>query len=155
MLYFRYHRHAADAPSHETADCVVPVIVPDVAPAHDRLRYPDCRRQGNRPTATSERKHAMYAPERDTALDIIDFGTSAAINQMGYDEAHDALYIEFHNGNVYRYADVRPSDVADIYEAIARGDSIGRYVNRQVRDRFDYDYVCRAGDRAYHDLFAA
>ena len=59
---------------------------------------------------------------------------SSAVVAIGYDAERRELYVTFTGGETYAYSDVD----AEVPDALLRADSIGGYVNREVRDRYDY-----------------
>ena len=65
---------------------------------------------------------------------------SRAVQQVGYDAAERELYVRFKgtSDGTYVYADVSPQEYDDLLEA----DSIGGYVNREVKPR----HACRLLD---------
>ena len=62
---------------------------------------------------------------------------SSSIAAVSYDDAAFTLEVEFVNGSVYRYFEVP----AAVYLAFMGADSLGRYFNAQIRDRYRYDKV--------------
>lgn len=54
---------------------------------------------------------------------------SSNLKSVGYDEDSSTLEIEFHNGSVYRYADIPSSE----YRALMAADSKGRYFNANIK----------------------
>ena len=61
--------------------------------------------------------------------------SSSNIRSIGYDAASSTLEVEFHGGGVYQYYGV-PENV---YSALMRASSKGRYLNDHIKDR----YRCR------------
>ena len=61
---------------------------------------------------------------------------STAVAAVGYDAAERELYVRFKgtSDGTYVYADVSPEEYADLLAA----DSIGGYVNTQIKSRHDY-----------------
>ena len=59
---------------------------------------------------------------------------SSSIVSVGYDAGHSILEIEFEGSRVYQYFDVP----ASVYEALLEAESIGRFVNEQVKSVFAY-----------------
>ena len=61
---------------------------------------------------------------------------STAVEAVGYDAAERELYVRFRgtSDGVYVYADVSLQEYQDLLEA----DSIGGYVNREIKPRHAY-----------------
>jgi hypothetical protein len=59
---------------------------------------------------------------------------STAITSMGYDERNRILEIEYKNGTVYRYKEVP----RQVWDELRRSDSVGAYVNANIRDKYDF-----------------
>ena len=59
---------------------------------------------------------------------------SSAITSMGYDDRTRVLELEYKNGTVYRYREVP----RHVWEELKRSDSIGAYVNANIRDKYDF-----------------
>ena len=62
---------------------------------------------------------------------------SSSVTSVGYDSTHFELEIEFRNGRTYRYRQVPPA----VYRLLLQAPSIGQYVNRIVKPRFDAELV--------------
>lgn len=62
---------------------------------------------------------------------------STSVASVGYDEGARVLEIEFRGGRVYRYRDVPPA----VHRLLLRAPSIGEFVNRIVRPRFEGERV--------------
>ncbi|MET0792274.1 MAG: KTSC domain-containing protein [Polyangiaceae bacterium] len=58
---------------------------------------------------------------------------SSSIASVGYDKLTSELEIEFRNGRVYRYELVPPA----AYRLLLQAPSIGEYVNRVIKPRFE------------------
>jgi hypothetical protein len=58
--------------------------------------------------------------------------TSSVIAGVTYDPRTNTLEVEFHTGRVYQYFDVPPTE----YDALRQADSVGRYFNRAIRNRY-------------------
>jgi hypothetical protein len=58
--------------------------------------------------------------------------TSQIIHSVGYDTEARTLEVQFRNGWVYRYGDVP----AEIHRALMAADSHGRYLKRNIVDKF-------------------
>jgi hypothetical protein len=58
---------------------------------------------------------------------------SSSVVSVGYDARAHALEIEFKNGRVYRYAQVP----AAAYRLLLQAPSIGEFVNKQIKTRFE------------------
>lgn len=63
--------------------------------------------------------------------------SSSSLRSIGYDARTRTLEVEFASGSVYRYGPV-PSEV---WSALRRADSKGKYFQEFVRDRFDPERV--------------
>ncbi len=59
---------------------------------------------------------------------------SSSVAEIGYEPRRRILDVLFHNGGLYRYFGVP----ANVHSALICADSIGRYMNRFVRNRFPY-----------------
>ncbi len=59
---------------------------------------------------------------------------SSAIFAVGYDPRTKILEIEFKSGQLYRYKEVPRA----VYDDLKKADSIGAYVNANIRDKFDF-----------------
>lgn len=62
---------------------------------------------------------------------------SSAITSVGYDSAKRILLLEYTNGRTYHYLKVPP----DIYEDLMSADSIGEFVNLEIKPHYDCDEV--------------
>lgn len=62
---------------------------------------------------------------------------SSNINRCGYDSDAKALYIEFKNSSVYRYADV-PQDE---FDALVSASSVGQAFASDIKDVYPYTKV--------------
>ena len=91
--------------------------------------------------------YSSYAPSKP---EIISTKPSTAIDMIAYDDSRHALYVEWVNGNVYRYDGVLPSVVADACSA----DSLGEFVNSHVKFNYPCEFVCMNGSPTYGRLFA-
>jgi KTSC domain len=58
--------------------------------------------------------------------------TSSAVASVGYDAVSSQLEVEFVDGDVYRYSLVPRWRVEELLAA----DSIGSYVNREIKSRY-------------------
>ena len=60
---------------------------------------------------------------------------SSSVDAVGYDPATAKLYIRFRgSGRAYVYADVPPA----VYEALIAADSIGRFVNAEIKGTYNF-----------------
>jgi hypothetical protein len=59
---------------------------------------------------------------------------STNLTSVGYNRESRVLEVEFHAGSVYRYRDVPPQ----VFEALIRAESKGRYFTRQIRGRYEF-----------------
>ena len=57
---------------------------------------------------------------------------SSVIAGIGYTASDKTLEVQFHNGRVYQYKGVPPEQHA----ALMAAESIGRYFNENIRDRY-------------------
>jgi hypothetical protein len=58
---------------------------------------------------------------------------SSSVASVGYDAARAELEIEYRNGRTYRYSQVPPA----AYRLLIQAPSIGEYVNRVIKPRFE------------------
>lgn len=58
--------------------------------------------------------------------------TSQIIHSVGYDAATSTLEVQFRNGWLYRYDDVP----VETYRALMSADSHGRFLKRNIVDKF-------------------
>ena len=72
---------------------------------------------------------------------------SKGIDWVAYDEETQTLVVSFGPHRTYRYFEVPPS----VYEWLLRAQSKGKFINRLVRDRYQYERL-DAGPR--HDADA-
>lgn len=63
------------------------------------------------------------------------FVKSSMIVSAGYDAGRQVLYLKFQHGAIYRYSNVPQA----IFSGLLRADSVGRYVNAQIINRFKYE----------------
>lgn len=71
---------------------------------------------------------------------------SSSIAEIGYAARERVLEILFRNGGLYRYFDVPRS----VHRALVAAESIGRYLNRHVRNRYRYRRVDPPGGSRRH-----
>ena len=62
---------------------------------------------------------------------------STAVASLGYDASSSTLEVEFTSGSVYRYFDVPEAE----YRRLLAAESIGEYLNRQIRPKYRYTQV--------------
>lgn len=62
---------------------------------------------------------------------------SSSVRSVGYEQG--VLEVEFLNGGVYQYVDVPPEEHA----ALLAADSIGRYVNLEIKPFYSVRQVAR------------
>jgi len=58
---------------------------------------------------------------------------SSNIRSVGYDPTSSILEVEFNSGSIYQYLDVPESE----YEGLMNADSKGRYLNRNIKGRYE------------------
>ena len=58
---------------------------------------------------------------------------SSSVRSIGYDPATFELEIAFHNGRAYRYQQVPIA----AYRLLLQAPSIGEFVNKQIKPRFE------------------
>jgi hypothetical protein len=58
--------------------------------------------------------------------------TSSVIAELGYDRQTSIMDLKFTTGRVYRYFMIP----ASVFEAFLQSESIGRYFNKEIRDRY-------------------
>lgn len=66
---------------------------------------------------------------------------SSSIAEIGYAAGERMLEVLFRNGGLYRYFQVPPP----VHRALLRADSIGRYMNRRIRNRYRYERLPAPG----------
>ena len=59
---------------------------------------------------------------------------SRAVEAVGYDGARRELYIRYTGGAVYAYADIGE----DVHRALLAAESIGAFVNREIKPTYRY-----------------
>ena len=57
---------------------------------------------------------------------------SSNIRSVGYDPESSRLEVEFNSGSIYQYLNVPESE----YEGLMNSASKGRYLNRNIKDRY-------------------
>lgn len=57
---------------------------------------------------------------------------SSSLRSIGYDRRSQTLEVEFKNGGIYRYAGIS----AELWNQLRLAESIGRFFQDHVRDRF-------------------
>ena len=57
---------------------------------------------------------------------------SSNIRSVGYDPESSTLEVEFNTGSIYQYSNVTESE----YEGLMNATSKGRYLNRNIKDRY-------------------
>lgn len=62
---------------------------------------------------------------------------SSQVASVGYDPAARVLEVEYKAGGIYQYEGV-PPDMAD---ALVRSDSVGGFLHRHIKDRFEHRKV--------------
>lgn len=62
---------------------------------------------------------------------------SSAVESIGYQEAVQALDVEYEGGKVYRYADVPPR----VHRELMAAESKGRFVNTEIKPRYKYKRI--------------
>jgi len=63
---------------------------------------------------------------------------STSLASVGYDRASAILEVQFRDsGDVYQYLDVPETT----YRALLAAESLGRYFNREIRGRYEYERV--------------
>ncbi len=62
------------------------------------------------------------------------FVDSSNIEAIGYDSDQRDLYVQFHGGRIYVYADVPEQ----IYQELLQADSKGSYLNRELKPNYSY-----------------
>jgi hypothetical protein len=60
---------------------------------------------------------------------------SSAVHSIGYDENEWVLQLKYINGDIWNYFRVPPRE----YHALLRADSIGGYVNRDIKPYYAYE----------------
>jgi hypothetical protein len=62
---------------------------------------------------------------------------STALARVSYDEVTQGLEAEFRDQTIYQYCGVPP----EVYAALLRAESKGRFLNAAIRDRFPHQLV--------------
>ena len=60
---------------------------------------------------------------------------SSNISAVGYDTSFGSLIVEYKSGNKYQYKNVP----YELYENLLKAESKGRFMNENVKGRFEYD----------------
>ena len=63
--------------------------------------------------------------------------SSSQIKSIGYDIDLGDMYVEFHNGKVYKYVNVPEWT----YNAFLKADSPGKFFHSEIKNHFDYENV--------------
>ncbi len=58
---------------------------------------------------------------------------SSNIQSVGYDTTSSILEVEFNSGSIYQYIDVPESE----YEGLMNAASKGRYLNKNIKGRYE------------------
>ena len=58
---------------------------------------------------------------------------SSNISSVGYDPTSSILEVEFNSGSIYQYLNVPQSE----YEGLMNAGSKGRYLNRNIKGRYE------------------
>lgn len=74
--------------------------------------------------------------ERTREVNVRDVG-SEAFSSYDYDAETQELIINFQRGNPYRYRQVPDWEI----ENMEKAESMGRYFNENIRNRYDFDEV--------------
>lgn len=59
---------------------------------------------------------------------------SSNIARVGFDKDTSSLFLEYKGGNLYVYSDVS----LDIYNKLMSADSVGRFVNEEIKGTYDF-----------------
>jgi hypothetical protein len=63
---------------------------------------------------------------------------SSAVSHVRYDPQHRRLYVTFRDsGEMYVYLNVPSED----YDALLAADSIGRFINERIKDRYKFQHL--------------
>lgn len=62
---------------------------------------------------------------------------SSNIEQIGYNEGSEVLYVKYKSGKVYAYDKVPKN----IYEGLEKAESKGSYMNSQVKGKFSFKII--------------
>ena len=60
--------------------------------------------------------------------------TSSNVDAVGYDTENNYLYVRYKNGTMYQYDKVP----VEVYDGIFKTESVGRYLNENVKNKFHY-----------------
>ncbi len=63
--------------------------------------------------------------------------TSSVVRSIGYDETAQTLEVEFNSGVVYQYYNVAQI----VYEQLLAAESIGKFINAEIKPHFPYSCV--------------
>jgi hypothetical protein len=63
--------------------------------------------------------------------------TSSNVESVGYDEDSQTLEVEFKNGGIYQYFDVKK----DVFDDLLSADSIGAYLSARIKGVYRYSRV--------------
>jgi hypothetical protein len=66
---------------------------------------------------------------------------SSNIRSIAYDDASSTLDVEFNNGGCYQYFDVPRPVYNEMVAVAASGESVGKYLNSQVKGTYRYARV--------------
>ena len=62
---------------------------------------------------------------------------SSNINAVGYDMSFGSLIVEYKSGSKYQYKNVP----YELYENLLKAESKGRFVNENVKSKFEYNRI--------------
>ena len=62
---------------------------------------------------------------------------SSNIEQIGYNEGLETLYVKYKSGKVYAYDKVPKQ----IYEGLEKAESKGSYMNSQIKNKFSFKTI--------------
>jgi hypothetical protein len=66
---------------------------------------------------------------------------SSNIESIGYDEKSQTMEVAFLGGRIYQYFGVPKGVYAEIIQASSIGDSVGGYLNRNIKGQYRYARV--------------
>lgn len=62
---------------------------------------------------------------------------SSAVTKVMYRDDVSAMRVVFKNGSTVEYSDVPQS----VFDELKAADSVGKYINANVRNKYDFKYV--------------
>jgi len=63
--------------------------------------------------------------------------SSSAVRSVGYSDKSGCLFVEFHNGNIYKYDGVPRAE----FDSLMTAESAGSYFHKNIRTSFVYEKI--------------